>query len=94
MSNPEPIKMRYTNDRLISVEVFYPGFRTVEQFEAVRKIVESPEFDFSCGNNIFLPTTWDAVYQGPFSFLWYDIHEGLHLTRIGKRGKILREVLG
>lgn len=93
MSNPKSFQMPIGAKREIEEVIFYPGFRTEEQFEVVRSIVESSNFDFaSCPQGLFTPESADSTYQGPFCFLWYDKSGVLHLTRIGKRGKILREL--
>ena len=90
MAHPKPFYMPITNERKMEKVELHAGYRTVEQFEVVRKIVESSNFDFCCGHEIFVPGK--IGFSGPFCFLWYDKKGILHLTRIGKRGKILREV--
>ena len=93
MSNPKPFQMPIGAKKRIEKVIFYPGFRTKEQFEVIRSIVESSNFDFaSCPQGLFTPESLDSTYQGPFCFLWYDKNDTLHLTRIGKRGKILKNI--
>jgi len=92
MANSKPFNMAISNRRVVEKVQLWPGFRTEEQFEVVRRIVESDEFDFSCGSGIFKPSSISDEYTGPFCFTWYDKNDVLHLTRIGKRGKILTEL--
>lgn len=64
--------------------------RSPQQRELVALIVESPEFAFACSNP-FVPEV--GKYQGPFTFMWYDSDDNLHLDRIGKAGRFLRRVI-
>lgn len=63
--------------------------RTPEQRATAMAIAAKPEFAFCCSN----PFTPDIDYTRPFTFMWYDTDERLHMTRIGKRGNVLREVV-
>ena len=91
MNEPKPITVRCTNKREVQTWEF--KHRTLEQFEAVRRIVESEDFDFACfGSNIFDLERWGEKgvgYVGPFSFIYYTKDFKLQMRRIGKRGKIL-----
>jgi len=91
MPNPQPFNMPVGNKLEIEKVSFYPGFRTEEQFEVVRKIVEDNNFSFSCQEDLFAPSEECSTYTGPFCFYWYDKNHDCHLVRIGKRGKILTE---
>lgn len=64
--------------------------RTVEQRATVRNIVGQPEFDSACGN----PFEPDVHYTGPMSFMWYDLDQRLHATRIAPDGEIVRHRIG
>ena len=88
---PKPFTIPVGINKVPDKVKLFPNFRTIEQFEQVRKIVNKPHFKFSCGRGIFDPESSGSTYQGPFCFLWYDTDEKLHSTKIGKRGKILRE---
>lgn len=77
----------------IHTETFHPGYRTIEQFEAVRAIVKQNDFESSVGDQYFDPGNSGSTYQGPFVFAWYDKSGHLHGTRIGKRGRILQEAV-
>lgn len=69
-------------------ETIHP-VRTPEQRRAVLELAARDDFAFACSN----PFTPDVVdYTGPFTLLWYDTGEQLHVTRIGKRGAVLRDV--
>jgi len=93
MSSPKPFQMPIGSKREMEEVKFHPGFRTEEQFETVRRIVESDEFDFSCGlSKMFVPDPVDTKYVGPFNYLWYNKIGKLCFVRIGKRGKILKEI--
>lgn len=65
MANPKSFIMAVTNLRFKESVEYHPGYRTVAQFETVRKIVESEEFDFCCGHD-FVPAERNTTYQGPF----------------------------
>ena len=74
--------------------VYNPPFRTPEQFNVVRRLTQRSDFNFCCISNIFDPTyATKKDYQGPFMVLWYDNKGNLHGIRIGKRGRILKEII-
>lgn len=89
MSNPKSFNMAVSIKRRVEEVKFYPGFRTIEQFETVRNIVEGHDFDFSCSSKLFTPDSISDRYKGPFCFSWYDTNQVLHFTYVGKKGEIL-----
>ena len=71
------------------VQEFRHLSRSKEQFEVVRKISERSDFDFfTIGSEMFEE---GIKYTGPVSVMWYG-KDALVLTRVGKSGKILREL--
>jgi hypothetical protein len=92
MYNTKSFQIPIGYQKRIEEVILHPGFRTVEQFEVVRKLTENENFDFACMPGIFTPESANSTYQGPFCLLWNDKNDLLHLTRIGKRGKILKEI--
>ncbi len=64
--------------------------RTLAQFEAVRAIVESPDFLASCNPDLFTPDV--GAYDGPFAFAYYTKDGLLNVRRIGKAGRTLQHV--
>jgi len=89
-TNSNSFAMRVGNQGGSMRQTLVEGFRTREQFERVREIVLGRNFNFACSGNNFIPG--DRDYDGPFSFVWYDTNDKIHVTRIGKRGRVLREV--
>lgn len=63
--------------------------RSEAQRRVVAETAAADDFDFACGNP-FVPEVGD--YVGPFSFIYYTTDGELHLKRIGKTGRILKEV--
>ena len=92
----KPFTVPITNRREPEV-LKYEGYRTIEQFEAVRLIASRPDFDFSVGpRGMFSPMDGGKKckpYTGPFNFAYYDKSNRLHGCWIGKRGKILDEAI-
>jgi len=65
--------------------------RTREQWNAAKSISERKDFlCFSMSH----PFSKDVKgYVGPMALLWWDTNDKAHLTRIGKKGRILREIV-
>lgn len=97
MGNTNVLTIPIGRNKEESKEELHEGFRTKEQFETVKSIINQEEFDFSCGpKGLFNPfcecgCSNQGRYQGPFMFTWYDKQGNLHSAWIGKRGKIIRE---
>lgn len=66
--------------------------RTEQQFETVKKIVESPDFDFSSFSNLF---NKDEVgnYKGSFNFIYYVKNGAMVLVKITSSGRISRRIV-
>lgn len=62
--------------------------RTVEQREAVEKIVQRDDFDFACCNPFDEEV---GSYTGPFTFVYFTKRGDMRTVRFGKRGKILSQ---
>ena len=92
MSKPEPFYMPISALKEIEKIELHPDFRTGEQFEAVRRIVNHDNFAFGLLHEPFIPDKTCAGYRGPFTLGWYGKDGVVHLTHIGKRGKILWNV--
>lgn len=65
--------------------------RSQHQRATVCEIAARDDFAYANDN----PFAVDVApgYTGPFSFVWTDTAGALHVTRIGKRGNILRETI-
>lgn len=92
MKNPKPFNMPVSKVKKLEVVQLWPGFRTRKQFAAVKKIVESKDFNYSIASGIFTPYRICNGYTGPFYFTWYSKDGVRHATQIGKNGKILTDI--
>jgi len=97
--NTDAFEVPMGNQLVIETWEFHPGWRTPKQFNAVRQIMNSPNFDFSCSGRLFDYDIGDKPYTGPFVFMWYnkpadgESRQGsckLHYARIGAHGNILQ----
>lgn len=61
--------------------------RTPDQARAVRRIVESPDFDYACGNPLFEQWPGEA-YAIPFYFLYYTKDGNLNAARVAPDGAV------
>ena len=79
--NPKPFEMKvgntYKGRDNSNTETYHPGWRTIKQFEYVRSVVASKEFDFSC-SSLFNPESPNDKYQGSFMWNWYDKTGNMH----------------
>jgi hypothetical protein len=88
MSNKQNIiTVPVGNTRIIETWELHSTFRTLEQFQIVQAIVQSPEFDFSCNSQTFKPDGTCDSYQGRFTFLWFAKDGSLRATSISSKGK-------
>ena len=89
--NTDAFEVPMGSQLVIETWEFHPGWRTPKQFHAVRQIVNSPNFGFSCSGRQFDYDSRDKSYTGPFVFMWYNKPaDELHYARIGARGNILQ----
>lgn len=83
---PKPFSIPCGNQHEMVEQVFES--RTVEQFEAVRSIVQRDDFDFSSSPSWNIFSADIGKYKGSFAFLWYDKQDNLNLSWITPKGKI------
>jgi hypothetical protein len=74
------------------LEAIDETLRTPEQLAVFKSIVQSDGFDFMCGNPFEDKFNELKGYTGPTAFIWCTTDGTLHLRRVGKRGRTLREV--
>jgi len=63
-------------------------YRTKEQFDKVREIVEADDFDFSCVSNFFKPEGGDSTYRDWTFFTYFDKDHVIHGKKITPKGKV------
>jgi hypothetical protein len=87
-ATPTPITVPVGNNHAPERWTLHENFRTEAQFEVVRQIIQSQDFDFSCNSNFFEPES-SKPYKGPVAFTYYTKDGKLHIQKIGSKGKIL-----
>ena len=65
--------------------------QTQSQIQAVAQIRNRPDFKRLCSEEGVAGQREET--NGPVTVLWYDVEAELHLTRIARSGKVLREVV-
>lgn len=75
---PTPFSMPIGNKFEHNIESYHPGFRTIAQFETVRKITLRENFHFSTGPKQMFTPEKPTSYKGPFAFLYYDTENKMH----------------
>lgn len=86
-NNSKQIRVYVGNHYEPETWLFQPGFRTEQQFEVVRQLVEATDFDFACCSKLFQPEG-TKPYRGSFVFSFYTKDGKLNAQKITPTGRV------